>query len=218
MARDQAADQAATLGLVLDGGRARRMGGADKGLMMLADRPMIAHAIDRLRPQVASLAISANGNLSRFDRFGLPVVADDPPDSCGPLAGVLAGLDHCARRAPRLDYVASLPGDTPFVPEDFVARLHGARRAARADIAVAVSGARTHHVAALWPVAIAEALRRAIVEDGVRKVERFALRYVVATAEWPAEPLDPFMNVNSPADLARAEALVAEALRGLGGR
>ena len=184
------------------------MGGADKGLMILAGRPMIAHAIDRLRPQVASLAISANGDLSRFDLFGLPAVADDPPDFCGPLAGVLAGLDHCARVAPRLTHVASLPGDTPFAPENFVARLHAARRAAHADIAVAVSGVRTHHVAALWPVAIAGALRRAVVEDGVRRVERFALQYVVATVEWPAEPLDPFMNVNSPDDLARAEALL----------
>ena len=112
------------------------------------------------------------------------------------------------RVAPRLTHVASLPGDTPLAPENFVARLHAARRAAHADIAVAVSGVRTHHVAALWPVAIAGALRRAVVEDGVRRVERFALQYVVATVEWPAEPLDPFMNVNSPDDLARAEALL----------
>ena len=215
---ERAADRLATLGFVLDGGRARRMGGADKGLMKLGQRPMIAHAIDRLRPQVARLAISANGDPARFAALGLPVLADDPPDYSGPLAGVLAGLDFCARAGSDLTHVASLPGDTPFAPVDLVARLHAARRAAKADIAVAASGGRTHHVAALWPVALADALRHAVVEEGLRKVEDFAIRYAVATAEWPAAPLDPFLNVNSPKDLARAEVLLASASRGHGGR
>ena len=206
-----AEDRAATLGLVFDGGRARRMGGADKGLMTLAGRAMIAHAIERLGPQVAALAISANGDPARFRRFGLPVVADDPPCFSGPLAGVLAGLDHCARVAPGLTHVATLPGDTPFAPLDLVARLHAARRAARADIAVAHSAGRAHHLAALWPVAIAGDLRRAIVADGLRRVESFATRYAVAAVEWSGEPLDPFMNVNTPEDLAFAEAALAEA-------
>ena len=140
MTEDQAnTDSAATLGLVLDGGRARRMGGIDKGLMALAGRPMIAHAIERLRPQVAKLAISANGDPSRFAPFGLPVVTDDPPEFSGPLAGVLAGLEFCAHRGVRLIHVATLPADTPLAPEDFVARLHAARRAANAEIVVAVS-------------------------------------------------------------------------------
>jgi molybdopterin-guanine dinucleotide biosynthesis protein A len=217
MADDSATYRAATLGLVLDGGRARRMGGADKGLMLLAGRPMMAHAIERLRPQAAKLAISANGDPSRFACFGLPVVADDPSDFSGPLAGVLAGLENCARVEPLLTFVASLPGDAPFAPEDFVARLHAARRAAGADIAIALSGGRAHHVAALWPVAMADALRRAVVEEGLRKVEHFASRYAVATAEWPTDPLDPFMNVNSPQDLVRAEAFIAEASRSRGG-
>ena len=211
MTQDTAADRAATLGLILDGGRARRMGGADKGLMTLAGRPMIAHAIDRLRPQVARLAISANGDPQRFERFGLPVVADDPPNHAGPLAGVLAALEFCARAAPKLAYVASLPGDTPFAPEDYVVRLHAARRAANAAIAVAVSGPRTHHTAALWPVAIAADLRRALVEEGLSKVASFAVRYRVATAEWSVDPLDPFSNINTPVDLACAEAALAAA-------
>jgi molybdopterin-guanine dinucleotide biosynthesis protein A len=207
------ADRAATLGVILGGGRARRMGGADKGLMTLAGVPMIAHAIDRLRPQVAALAISANGDLARFERFGLPVVADDPPEFAGPLAGVLAALDFCARSAPGLTHVASLPGDTPFAPEDFVARLHATRRAAKADIAVAASGGRTHHAAALWPLAIAEDLRCALRQEGMRKVESFATRYALATADWPDQPLDPFSNVNTPEDLARAEAALSASLR-----
>ncbi len=218
MADDASTDCAATLGLALDGGKARRMGGADKGLLPLDGRPMIAHAIERLGPQVATLAISANGDPARFERFGLPVVADDPPNFAGPLAGVLAGLDFCARRAPHLAHVATLPADTPFAPEDFVARLHAARRVAKAEIAVAASCGRTHHVAALWPVAIADDLRRALIEQGLGRVERFAARFSVAKVEWPSEPCDPFMNVNTPADLARAEAALAAASRRGGAR
>jgi molybdenum cofactor guanylyltransferase len=210
---DAAADRAATLGLVLDGGRARRMGGLDKGFTVLAGRPMMTYAIERLRPQVATLAISANGDPARFERFGLKVVADDPPDFSGPLAGVLAGLEFCARSAPAVSHVATLPGDTPFAPENFVARLHAARRAAMAEIAVAASGRRTHHAAALWPVRIADALRRAIVEEGLRKVESFAARYAVVAVEWPVDPFDPFANVNTPEDLALAEAALSEASR-----
>jgi len=208
------AGRAATLGVILDGGRARRMGGADKGLMTLAGRPMIAHAIERLLPQVAALAISANGDPARFERFGLPVVADDPPEFAGPLAGVLAALEFCARSAPALTHVASLPGDTPFAPGDFVARLHAARREAKADIAVAASGGRAHHAAALWPVAIAEELRRALGREGLRKVESFTARFTLATVEWPGQPRDPFANLNTPEDLALAEAALAAASRG----
>ena len=197
-----------TLGLILNGGLARRLGGADKGLVPLAGRPMLARAIERLRPQCGALAISANGDPARFADFGLPVLPDDPPDFAGPLAGVLAGLEHCARTAPTMTHVATLPADTPFAPFDLVARLHEARRASGATIAVAVSGGRTHHVAALWPVALAADLRLALVREGLRKVEDFAARYPLALAEWPATPVDPFFNVNSPEDLARAEALL----------
>jgi molybdopterin-guanine dinucleotide biosynthesis protein A len=88
---------------------------------------------------------------------------------------------------------------------DFVKRLYDARRAERAEIAVAVSGGRVHHLAALWPVALGERLRRALVEEGLRKVESFTARFAVAKVEWPSEPLDPFSNLNTPEDLASAE-------------
>jgi molybdopterin-guanine dinucleotide biosynthesis protein A len=210
-------DKDFTLGLILDGGLARRMGGLDKGLAPLAGRPMLAHAIDRLRPQVAALALSANGGQARFEAFGLPVVPDSPPGPAGPLAGVIAGLEHCARSAPDLTHAASLPVDTPFAPADFVARLHEARRASGAEIAVAVSGGRAHHVAALWPVALAGDLRRALVKKGVRKVESVLQRFRVALVEWPDAPFDPFFNVNTPEDLARAGAILSGASAERGG-
>ncbi len=207
-------DRDATLGLILDGGRARRMGGADKGLIALAGRPMLARVIERLRPQCGALALSASGDPARFASFGLPVLADDPPGFAGPLAGILAGLESCAQSAPpRLAYVASLAADAPFAPADFVARLHAARRAAEAEIAVAASGGRTHHIAALWPVALAAELRRALRSEGLRKVESFAARFRLASAEWPSEPIDPFFNVNTPEDLALAEALLRAGFR-----
>jgi molybdopterin-guanine dinucleotide biosynthesis protein A len=202
-------DRDATLGLVLNGGLARRLGGVDKGLVLIAGRPMIVRAIERLRPQCGALAISANGDAARFAAFGLPVLADGPPEFAGPLAGVLAGLDYCARLAPGVTHVATLPADAPFAPHDFVARLHDARRASGATIAVAASGGRTHHVATLWPVALAADLRRALVEEGLRKVEDFEVRFPLALAQWPCESVDPFFNVNSPEDLARASALLA---------
>jgi|SRR5271165_2629866 len=202
-------DVGLTLGLILDGGFARRMGALDKGLVSLAGRPMLAHAVGRLSPQCGALAISANGDPARFAHFGLTVLADDPPDFSGPLAGVLAGLEYCARRASPLAYVASLPADTPFVPSDFVARLHAARRSGEAAIAVAASGGRRHHVAALWPAGLASDLRRALIDEGLRKAEAFLARFRVAVADWEDEPVDPFFNINSGEDLARAEAMLA---------
>jgi molybdopterin-guanine dinucleotide biosynthesis protein A len=199
-----------TFGLILDGGHARRMGGADKGLVALAGRPMLSYVIERLRPQCARLALSANGDPARFSAFDLPVVPDDPPDFSGPLAGVVAGLDYCGREAPSLTQMVSLAADTPFAPRDFVARLREARRSAGAEVAVATSGGRTHHVAALWPVGLYGELRRALLDEGLRKVESVLTRYRVATVEWPITPFDPFFNVNAPGDLARAEALLKE--------
>lgn len=191
------------LGLVIAGGRARRMGGTDKALAPLSGRPLVAHAFERLGPQCAALAISANGDPSRFSPFGVPVVADDVPGFAGPLAGVLAGLELA--RASGFDLVASLAVDTPFAPRDLVARLHAARRAAGADITVAESGGRMHHVVALWPASLATDLRRALAEEGLRKVESYLARHRVAVAEWPIGAIDPFFNVNSPDDLAVAE-------------
>jgi molybdopterin-guanine dinucleotide biosynthesis protein A len=201
----------AALGLILNGGLARRMGGADKGLVTLAGRPMMAHAIERLRPQCAMLALSANGDASRFARFHLPVIADDPPVFAGPLAGVLAGLEFCAVRAPRMTHVVTLAADMPFAPRDFVARLHAARQRSGVVIALAASGERAHHVAALWPVGLARTLRSALTNEGLRKVEAFTERFPVAVVEWPSKPFDPFFNVNAPEDLARAETMLNEA-------
>jgi molybdopterin-guanine dinucleotide biosynthesis protein A len=183
------------------------MGGGDKCLRRLAGRPMLAHVIERARPQVRVLALNANGDPARFADFGLPVVADSVPGFAGPLAGILAGLDWAA--ATDCAYLASFPTDAPFMPGDLVARLWHALKAAGANLACAASGGQHHPVVGLWPVRLRAALRQALVEEGVHKVDVWTGRYKLAVAEFPAQPIDPFFNANRPEDLAEAERLMA---------
>ena len=194
-------------GLILAGGLARRMGGGDKPLHMLAGRPILAHVVERLRGQCGRLLLNANGDPARFAAYRLPVVADTLAGFAGPLAGILAGLDWLAAERPGEDSLVSVAADTPFVPDDLVERLHAARAAAGTPIACATSGGRRHHAIGLWPVALREDLRAAL-SAGERRLGQWAGRHGVAVAEWPAEPLDPFFNINTPADLAEAERLI----------
>jgi molybdenum cofactor guanylyltransferase len=198
-----------TFGLVLAGGRARRMGGIDKALMRIGGATILERTIARLAPQCADLALNANGDPARFERTHLPIIADDVPDFAGPLAGILAGLDFVAARRPDIAWVVSAPGDCPFLPADLVARLHAARERTGRALACARSGEWIHPVVGLWPVALREDLRHALVEEGLRKVDGFTARHGAATAEWPTEPVDPFFNVNTPADAAEAERMMA---------
>ncbi|HET6379211.1 MAG TPA: molybdenum cofactor guanylyltransferase MobA [Methylocella sp.] len=197
------------IGILLAGGRARRMGGRDKALEELGGAPLLAWAIAALRPQCAGLIISANGDLGRFAAFGLPHVSDSVPGFKGPLAGILAGLDWIAANRPDIPLALSAPADTPFLPADLAARLEAARRAIGAPVACASSGGRAHPAVALWPVAIREDLRHALVAQDIRKVDAFSERHGRAIADWPATPYDPFFNVNEPGDLAQAEAILA---------
>lgn len=197
-------------GVLLAGGLSRRMGGGDKPLLEIGGRPIIAHAIARLAPQCEGLAINANGDPARFRAFGLPVVADTIEGFAGPLAGVLAGMDYAAAHWPEATDIVSAPADTPFLPDDLVARLREAREAAGARIAVAESGDRVHHAVALWPVALREELRRALAEEGVRKVSAFIARYPNVNVAWPVKTYDPFFNVNRPEDVERANEIVED--------
>ncbi|HEC90385.1 MAG TPA: molybdenum cofactor guanylyltransferase MobA [Alphaproteobacteria bacterium] len=193
-------------GVILAGGKSLRMGGGDKSLVMLGDKPLIAHVIERVRPQVADLIINAGGNAERFGDFGLDVLADTIGGRVGPLAGVLTGLEWLAKNQPTAGWLLSVPADTPFLPPDLVRRLTDALIDGKADMACAKSLDRSHPVISIWPSTMAGDLRRAIVDEGVRKVRAWTARYRIAHVEFNAAPVDPFFNVNRPEDLAAAEA------------
>jgi molybdopterin-guanine dinucleotide biosynthesis protein A len=193
--------------LVLNGGRARRMSGDDKTRIRVGGLSILERTLERLRPQCTALIINAN-DPERFATTGLPVVVDTVVDFAGPLAGILAGLDWTAKNAPDIAWLLSVSGDSPFLPRDLVARLHQARIKAGATIACARSDARVHPTVALWPIALREDLRRAL-NEGVRRVREFSERYPLAAADWPAAPVDPFFNVNTPEDVTEAERLAA---------
>lgn len=195
-------------GVILAGGRALRMGGGDKPLRTLAGRPLVSHMIERLRPQCAALAINANGDPARYAAFGVPVVPDGVPDP-GPLGGVLAAMDWASAAFGEDAVVLTVPGDCPFLPPDLVERLEAARLAEDADVASAVSADRRHPLTAVWRVNLRAGLRRAVVDEGMRRVGDWAGRNRTASVTWPAWPLDPFFNANTHEDLAEAERLLA---------
>jgi molybdenum cofactor guanylyltransferase len=196
-------------GILLAGGLSRRMGGGDKGLKTIGGETILSRIIATIAPQCAGLVLNANGETARLTGLGFPIVPDDVPDFAGPLAGILAGLDWIAAHHPECTLAISIPTDTPFLPHDLVARLQEARSNAKADIAIATSGGSTHPVVALWPVAIRQDLRHALVDENIHKMGFFLDRHKTAQADWPIEPYDPFFNANEPDDIARAEKILA---------
>jgi molybdenum cofactor guanylyltransferase len=206
-AQGEAVPTDSCIGILLAGGRARRMGGGDKPLQKLSGIPLLAHAAAALRPQCRSLVLSGNGDPERYSSFDFPFVADNMPGFQGPLAGVLTCLNWIAARYPEMDFALSAPADTPFLPGDLFARLESARKCG-ASIACASSGGRLHPAVALWPMGLRGELRRAVVDDNMRKVETFVRNYGPTVVDWPNEPYDPFFNVNEPKDLQTAEAIL----------
>ena len=202
-------------GVILAGGLSQRMGGGDKCLLPVGGRPILAHVIARLAPQVGMLALNANGAPARFAAFGLPVLPDSVGDFPGPLAGVLAGMDWAARGGAELLVTAA--ADTPFFPEMLVAELRAAARAEGLPLAMAVTrnasgGTDRHPTFGLWPVALREELR-ATLAAGQRRVVAFTEPRGCARAVFPQAVPDPFFNVNAPEDLAAADAFIAAASR-----
>ena len=198
-------EQPRTVGLVLAGGLARRMGGGDKALIRIGGAAILDRVLAVLRGKCDPIILNANGDPARFARYGLPVIADSVPDFAGPLAGILAGLDWAAAHAPGTEWVVSVPGDCPFLPADLVDRLHAARTEAGTPLACARSGDWRHPVVGLWRVDLRDDLRHALTVEDLRKIEIWTARHGIAIASWPEQPVDPFFNVNTPDDLAAAE-------------
>jgi molybdenum cofactor guanylyltransferase len=183
------------------------MAGRDKARIRIGTTSILERVMARLASQCSRLIV--NGEAARFADTGLTVVADRLPDHAGPLAGILAALDWAVTHLPNVEWVVTAPCDCPFLPRDLVARLHHARMDAGTPLACAASAQRRHPLAALWPVGLREELRRALLNEGIRKVDTWTTRHGAAVAEWPTMPVDPFFNVNTPADAAEADRLSA---------
>lgn len=197
-------------GVVLAGGQSRRMGGGDKSLLMLAGKPLLAHVIDRLRPQVGSIAINANGDAARFAAFNLPVITDTIDGFAGPLAGVLAGLRWAQEHARGSRYVVTAASDTPFFPAGLPGLLRNAATSRDDTIVLASSNGRLHPVFGLWPCALADDLELWLKNGDNRKVLAWVDRHRLVEVPFPPieyddYEVDPFFNANTPEELEQAE-------------
>ena len=199
-----------TIGVILAGGSASRLGGGDKGLREVGGRTILDRIAATLRRQCGGLVVNASIGDDRFEPYADALSPDDVAGRPGPLAGVLAGLDWVAAHRPGAAFAVTVPTDSPFLPDDLVERLGRVQARTAAPIVCARSGGRTHHVTALWSVATRHDLRRALVDEDVRQVRWFIERYADAQADWPTEPYDPFFNVNTPGDLREAERIARE--------
>jgi molybdopterin-guanine dinucleotide biosynthesis protein A len=211
----QAASERVT-GVLLAGGLSRRMGGGDKGLLQLAGRPMLAHVIARLTPQVGSVIINANGDPARFTAFGLPVVPDTVSGFVGPLAGVLAGMRWSAANLPGARWIVTAAGDAPLLPGNLVTGLMSAVADRPGAIALAQSRGELHPVIGLWPVGLAEDLETQL-GAGVRKVLDWTERHGTVPVPFPPTricglDIDPFFNANTPQELDQLRAMLAKAV------
>ncbi|WP_456446139.1 molybdenum cofactor guanylyltransferase MobA [Thiolapillus sp.] len=180
--------------VILAGGRGTRMGGRDKGLVPLAGKPMIAHVIHRLQPQLGQLLINANRNISRYRDFGYPVIRDDLEGFQGPLVGLLAGL-----KAIQTSWMLCVPCDVPNLPGDLVKRLSLALDAQEGEMAVVHDGARLQPAFALIPVGLAEDLE-AYLETGERKLRQWCASHRLALADYSDAP-EHFHNINNREEL-----------------
>ena len=202
--------------VVLAGGLSRRMGGNDKSLVMLGKRPLLAHVLGRLAAQTADIAISANGDPARFADFGRPVLADTIEGHLGPLSGLLAGMIWARGIGSR--QIVSAPTDCPFIPADLVSRLARASADNPGAPVLASSGGRRHPVVGLWPVALAGRLLEFLASGAKHRVADFADGCGAASTDFPmtalsGRALDPFFNINTPQDLADAEAALPDQAR-----
>jgi molybdopterin-guanine dinucleotide biosynthesis protein A len=202
-----------TLGVILAGGLSRRMGGDDKVLLAFEGLTLLEHVAQRLASQCEGVLLNANRNLSRFETMPFPIVPDSIAGHLGPLAGILTALDWTAAHRPGIEWVVSVPGDTPFIPQDLIRKLHEARRRSERPLACASSGSQVHFAVGLWPVSLRHDLRQAVLENGMRRVGDWARLHGYAEASWPIDLADPFFNINTPDDLVEANILAQRGLR-----
>lgn len=208
----------ALVGVVLAGGEGRRMGpGVPKPLRRLAGKPMVAHVVERLRPQVLDIVVIANEPPARFDFLDVAIIPDLPEVQrlvamqgrrLGPLAGILAGMEWSLKHHPEAGWIVTAPADVPLLPLDLTVRLCGHMHVPEPDVLMVRHGVRREHTVGVWAVTLVKDLRRAVLEEGVRRVEDFARRHRFAELAWPGSA-ECFLNVNTPEQLMLAEERLA---------
>lgn len=198
------------VGVILAGGLSRRMGGGDKSMLALGGKPILNYVVDLAHAQVETLLLNANGDAKRFEDFALPVQADIVPDFAGPLAGVVSAMAWAKQNKVSATHIITMAADTPFFPADYVSRMVNQMQVQGQRLACASFKGRTQPVFGLWPVDLFDDLYQAIVEDDMRKVDRFTAPYGVADVAFDELVENPFFNVNRPEDLAHAEQLINE--------
>lgn len=198
------------MAVILAGGEGRRLGGIDKARLPVHGQPLIRHVINAINPQADHVAISCHDAPERFEEFGLPVIQDEFSERLGPIGGILSAMDWVAEQHPDMEYILTVPTDTPFLPADLVRRLRYARDMADLNMACACSGDQIHPVIALWPVGIRHVLRASLNRAPERNVRNWARRIGCAYAIWPNDHADPFFNINTPDDLEQAEARLVQ--------
>jgi molybdopterin-guanine dinucleotide biosynthesis protein A len=193
------------VGILLAGGKSRRMGGGDKCLLQLGGKTILQHAIDRATPQVGNLILNINGDPDRFSHYNLNIVSDDIGNFAGPLAGVLTGMHWVKENHPECKWIVTFPTDTPFFPMNLASQLYDAVSDNKAELACAASGGRHHPVFGIWPVNLFAALKVAMIDNGVRKIDDWTSGYNMKTVKFEFRKIDPFFNINRPEDLQYAE-------------
>ena len=204
-------------GIILAGGLSRRMGGGDKGLLMLGKTTIIERVIDKISPQVGSLALNINGDSSRFPDYKLPIIPDSIKGYLGPLSGILAGMEWAFKNGNR--YIATVAADTPFLPDDLIKRLHAMVKSKNLNIGIAASRILSgddvfiHPTFGIWEVALKDDLRDALAND-TRKImfwaKKFKLDYYYFDTSDKLS--DPFFNINTPDDLEEAKCRLKKGL------
>ena len=197
-------------GIILAGGLSRRMGGGDKGLLMLGETSIIERVIDKILPQVGSLAININGDSSRFPDYKLPIIPDSIKGYLGPLSGILAGMEWAFKNGNR--YIATVAADTPFLPDDLIKRLHAMVKRKNLNIGIAASRILSgddvfiHPTFGIWEVALKDDLRDALAND-TRKIMFWAKKFKLDYYYFDTidKLSDPFFNINTPDDLEEAK-------------
>lgn len=200
------------VGVILAGGLARRMNHQDKSFLTLADKPLIDHVIGRFAPQCNTVLINSNKLSAQLQSYGFPVIKDTLEGFPGPLAGILAAMEWSAIHQPDTKWIASIAVDTPFLPKNLVAELFQSVHDDESQLACAYSAGRSHPVNGLWSMDLIAALRLALEDEGLRKIDQWTARYKLSKTAFDFKIIDPFFNINSQDDLIQAESIIKPSL------